>query len=170
MQKECAQSFIKPLEMELINKRNKEKICKAAVQIITDDDNKENESLIDAWMKVLETCVSRVDSKFINDSIIEVIKNVAALKNPLPKRKLGNRLIFAVAKNVGEEGLDKNPTIMKLVSQVMHDNNYKIRRDGVIFLRDYMKANKKEIVESERFKEVYLEELIDFLNDEDIHI
>jgi hypothetical protein len=134
--------------MELINKRNKEKIVKAAIQIITDDDNKENCALIDAWMKVLETCVNRVESNFLNESVIEVIKNIPSLKNPLPKRKLGNRLVFAVAKNVGEEGLDKNPNIMKLV---MHDNNYKIRRDGVIFLRDYIKANKEEVIKSERF-------------------
>jgi hypothetical protein len=31
MQKECAYSFIKPLELELISKRNKEKVCRAAV-------------------------------------------------------------------------------------------------------------------------------------------
>jgi hypothetical protein len=31
MQKECAASFIKPLELDLVNKRNKEKVCKAAV-------------------------------------------------------------------------------------------------------------------------------------------
>ena len=137
--------------MELINKRNKEKIVKAAIQIITDDDNKENYALIDAWIKVLETCVNRVESNFLNESVIEVIKNIPSLKNPLPKRKLGNRLVFAVAKNVGEEGLDKNPNIMKLVMGIMHDNNYKIRRDGVIFLRDYIKANKEEVIKSERF-------------------
>ena len=31
MQKECAYSFIKPLELDLVSKRNKEKVCKAAV-------------------------------------------------------------------------------------------------------------------------------------------
>jgi len=67
MQKECAHSFIKPLEMDLINKRNKEKIIKAAIQITTDDDNKENTALIDSWFKVLETCVSRIDHKFLNE-------------------------------------------------------------------------------------------------------
>ena len=46
--------------------------------------------------------------------------------------------MFAVAKNVGEEGFDKNPTIMNLVLSIMHDNNYKIRRDGVIFMKEYL--------------------------------
>lgn len=31
MQKECATSFIKPLEMNLINKRNKEKVLRACI-------------------------------------------------------------------------------------------------------------------------------------------
>jgi len=67
-----------------------------------------------------------------------MIKDIPSLKNPFPKRKLGNRLVFAVAKNVGEEGFDKNPTIMNLVLSIMHDNNYKIRRDGVIFMKEYL--------------------------------
>ena len=35
--------------MDLINRRNKEKIIKAAIQITTDEDNKENDPLLDAW-------------------------------------------------------------------------------------------------------------------------
>ena len=54
--------------------------------------------------------------------------------------------------------------------QICQDNNYKIRRDGVIFLKEYFKFDKKRIVEHDRFKEVYLPELVDFLNDEDLHI
>lgn len=65
MQLECAESFIKPLELELVNRRNKEKVAKAAVQITTDDDNAENDDLIDRWVTVLETVVSRLDIKFV---------------------------------------------------------------------------------------------------------
>lgn len=45
MQKECATSFIKPLQMDLVNKRNKEKVVKVAMQILTDDDFLDNEEL-----------------------------------------------------------------------------------------------------------------------------
>lgn len=109
MQKECAYSFIKPLEMDLINKRNKEKVIKVAIQITTDDDNAENTELIDSWIKVLETVVSRVDMKFVTENVIKVIKDIPGLKNPQPKRKRGNRLVFAVAKHLGEEKFDKDP-------------------------------------------------------------
>jgi hypothetical protein len=90
MQIECALSFIKPLELDLINRRNKEKVAKAAVQITTDDDNAENLPLMDGWMKVLETVVSRLDIKFVADNVTKVIKDIPGLKHQLPKRKRGN--------------------------------------------------------------------------------
>jgi|DEB0MinimDraft_12_1074336.scaffolds.fasta_scaffold12441_6 hypothetical protein len=61
MQKECAYSFVQPLHLDLINKRNKEKTVKVAVQITTDDDNAENEELLTAWIDVLEAVVGQVD-------------------------------------------------------------------------------------------------------------
>ncbi len=54
-----------------------------------------------------------------------------------------------------------------MILQICQDNNYKIRRDGVIFLKEYFKYDKERIVKHARFKDVYLPELIDFLNDED---
>lgn len=102
MQKECATSFIKPIELNLINQRNKEKICKAAVSITTDDDNAENHDLYESWMTVLETVVSRVDIKFVSENVMSVLKDIPGLKHPFPKRKRGNRLVFNVMKNCGE--------------------------------------------------------------------
>ena len=61
MQKECASSFIKPLQLDLVNKRNKEKVVKVAIQITTDEDYIENEELISSWLNVLEEVVKRVD-------------------------------------------------------------------------------------------------------------
>lgn len=50
---------------------------------------------------------------------------------------------------------------------VCHDGNYKIRRDGVIFLREYFELDRQHILAHPRFREVYLPELFEFLNDED---
>lgn len=81
MQKECAYSFIKPLELDMINKRNKEKVLKAAVSITTDDDNAENDELLDSWVKVLETVVSMVEIKFVSEHAIKIIKDIPSLKH-----------------------------------------------------------------------------------------
>lgn len=47
--------------------------------------------------------------KFITENVINVIKDIPSLKNPFAKRKRGNRLVFAVAKNLGEDAFDKDP-------------------------------------------------------------
>ena len=60
----------------------------------------------------METVVSRVDMKFISENVIKVIKDIPGLKNPTAKRKRGNRLVFSVAKHLGEDAFDKDPIIM----------------------------------------------------------
>jgi hypothetical protein len=170
MQRECATSFIKPLELELINQRNKEKICKAAVSIVTDDDNAENVELYESWIKVLETVVGRVEMKFMSENVMNILKDLPGLKHPFPKRKRGNRLVFCVIKNVGEEGFNKEPLFNKLLMSICGDNNYKIRRDGCIFLKEYFKMHRDKIITTDRFRDVYLPLLVDLLKDEDMHI
>jgi hypothetical protein len=123
--------------MDLVNKRNKEKIVKVAIAITTDDDNAENETLLTAWIDVLEAVVGKVEPKFVSENVISIIKDIPSLKNPFAKRKRGNRILLSCAKNLGESVFDKDPNIMKLVLSICHDNNYKIRKDGVIFLKEY---------------------------------
>ena len=53
---------------------------------------------------------------------------------------------------------------------ICSDNNYKIRRDGVLFFKEYFKTHTESIIKGERFKETYLPTLLDFINDEDIEI
>jgi hypothetical protein len=64
--------------------------------------------------------------------------DMPSLKNPLPKRKKGNRLLMSFVKQLGEAGFDKEPGLLKLVLAICHDNNYKIRLDGVLFFKDYL--------------------------------
>ena len=37
------------------------------------------------------------------------------LKNPMPKRKKGNRLLISFAKQIGEAGFDKEPSVLKQI-------------------------------------------------------
>ena len=108
--------------------------------------------------------------EFVTATAINAIKDLPSLKNSFQKRKHGIRLLLAVAKSMGEDGFDSDPQVMKLILAICHDNNYKIRRDGVLFFRDYFQENIDKVVENERFEEVYLPELFDYLNDEDMHI
>ena len=45
-----------------------------------------------------------------------------------------------------------------------------MRSDGVIFLKEYFQHDRDTILANDRFQDIYLPELIDFLNDEDLHI
>lgn len=58
MQKECGSSFVSPLEMGLIDKKNMEKVAVSAITILMDKDNSENTELIDIWFRVLEAVMS----------------------------------------------------------------------------------------------------------------
>ncbi len=170
LQIECAESFIKPLEMGLINQKNIEKTITEAVRILKDELSEMNERLLDSWMKVLETCVSRVDMAFVSQNVIQKIMDIVSQNNPLPKRKHGNKLVFTVAKSVGEKGIDKDAQIQRLINNICGDGNYKIRRDGIRFLMEYLRQSREEILASPRFTSFYLPLIFDFANDEDMHI
>jgi hypothetical protein len=80
-----------------------------------------------------------LDLDFVLKQILPSISDMVALKHPFSKRLRGNRLVTSLAKKLGENGMDKEPMIMKLVKGICHDTNYKIRMDGVLFFRDYLK-------------------------------
>jgi hypothetical protein len=60
--------------------------------------------------------------------------------------------------------------LLKCVQSICSDNNYKIRRDGCIFFKEYFKKDRESIIKGERFRALYYPTLVDFLNDEDLHI
>lgn len=65
---------------------------------------------------------------------------------------------------IGEKGFDSVSDYIKLITNVFHDNNYKLRRDGVIFLKDYFASEKSEsVLKHPRFEDLYLPELLDLL-------
>ena len=105
---------------------------------------------------------------FALKQIFPVIMELPGLKNPFPKRKRGNKLVASFSKQVGEEGFDKEPMIIKIMMGICHDNNYKIRMDGVIFLKEYL-INER-VKNHPRFKDLYIPEAIELLNDEEAYI
>ena len=87
--------------------------------------------------------VEKVDLDFALKQIFPEIMEIPTLKNPFVKRKRGNRLALSFARQVGEVGFDKEPMVLKLLYGILHDNNYKIRMDGMLFLKEYL--NKESV-------------------------
>jgi hypothetical protein len=86
--------------------------------------------------------VEKVELEFALKQIFSEIMDIPSLKNPFLKRKRGNKLALSFARQVGEGGFDKEPMVLKIVFAILHDNNYKIRMDGILFLKDYLKLEK----------------------------
>jgi hypothetical protein len=57
--------------------------------------------------------------------------------------------VIGMAKQLGEKGFDKDATLLKLILGICHDTNYKIRMDGVMFFKEYLKN--KDIIKCPRF-------------------
>ena len=76
----------------------------------------------------------------MNDQRKELIPFLTELlnnKSPIEHRKVGNRILFAIAANIGEEGLNEEQTYVKLMKQVFVESNFKLRIDGIMFLKTY---------------------------------
>ena len=54
---------------------------------------------------------------------------------------MGFRLAAAIAKNVGEDAMDEEPMIQRLVLGMCQDTNYQIRIEGAKFLKEYLQIN-----------------------------
>ncbi|CDW84144.1 serine threonine-protein phosphatase 4 regulatory subunit 4 [Stylonychia lemnae] len=165
---ECACSFVRPLELDLIDKKNKQKILKIAVDIVSNDVNAGNEQLYESWFTIYDMIIEKVEIDYSLKEIFPIIVEMTGLKIPFVKRKRGNRLAISFARQVGELGFDKDPVVLKTILAICQDNNYKIRLDGVIFLKEYL--IREQARQNRRFHDIYLPELIELLNDEEAYI
>lgn len=82
--------------------------------------------------------VDKVELDFALKQIFPIIIELPSLKNPFAKRKRGNKLAISFARQVGERGFDSEPNVLKIILGICQDNNYKIRMDGVLFLKEYL--------------------------------
>lgn len=112
--------------------------------------------------------VEKVELDFALKEIFPEIMEIPSLKNPFLKRKRGNKLALSFARQVGEIGFDKEPMVLKLIFGILHDNNYKIRMDGMLFIKDYLRI--ESVQKHQRFHKAYLPELLELLKDEEAYI
>lgn len=83
---------------------------------------------------------------------------------------LGNRLLFSLIHNCGELAIDEDRTVLRLLMQICGDTNYKIRTEGSIFLKEYIRNNYKSLLEGNRLESTYIPEICEMCNDEEIFI
>lgn len=166
MQIECAKAFVPALKAGLVSVDNKQRILNLTVNITTSDVI-ENADLIQAWVLVFDEVIGLVDFDYVQMVAVKPLLDMIDRKNPLPKRRRGNRLITSLAKACGEKAFDEERSILRHICAIFGDTNYEIRLDGVIFLKEYLAKNHVELKSGARLEDVYISELIELLNDEE---
>jgi hypothetical protein len=79
-----------------------------------------------------------VDLDYIADEILPKVQELIAMKNSLLKRKWGFTMIIAIAMKHQEEGFENILTLFKIMLSMICDTNWKIRLNGVSFLKRYL--------------------------------
>jgi HEAT repeat protein len=100
----------------------------------------------------------------------KLIENTIDRKNPMPRRKKGNKLLMALALNFGEHAFNEHKAILGNIQAICGDTNFIIRLDGVQFLNRYLSKNRDKLSNIPRLEQVYLAELYEFLHDEEVFI
>ncbi len=169
MQKECATSFITCIQNDLFSDRNYFKIITKSIHIVNEALSlPEHDELVEPWVDVLGMVCTKVHIEDQERELVPFLQELLNNKSPIENRKVGNKILFSVCTNIGEKGMDECPSYVKLMKSVFVETNYKLRRDGIILMQKYFKLQKaKELTECDRFQNIYLPELLGYLEDED---
>ena len=100
--------------------------------------------------------------------LVPFLLELTNIKTSQESRKVGNKILFSVAAAIGEQGLDQEITYIKMMKGVFFDNNYNLRREGILFLKRYFEINSNQsFCQSDRFTLLYLPEALNYLEDGD---
>ena len=124
-------------------------MLKLAVQLITNELNEDDE-LTESWYKVFDSIIGQVDFAYVQLVAVKAIAELTDRKSTFQRRMLGNRLLFSLVHNCGEDAIDEDRTVLRLVMQICGDTNYKIRTEGSIFMKEYIRNNHKELLGTTR--------------------
>ena len=85
-------------------------------------------------------------------------------------RKVGIQILFSICENIKEEGINEERAYEHMMKSVFNENNFKLRREGILFLQRYFKSNEdkiEELMKTDRFQYFYMQELQGYFEDED---
>jgi hypothetical protein len=113
---------------------------KLSVAIITNEIN-DSEVLIESWIQVFDQVCGEIDFEYVQLVALPDIQKLIDRKSPFLRRKLGNRLLMSIVMRCGELAIDSDRNVLRLVLNVCSDTNYKIRMDGAVLFKHYLREN-----------------------------
>ena len=108
---------------------------------------------------MFDNVVGKVSVDFLQSVVLDVIADLPNPKNQMTKRKLGNRLFSGIGQNIGEKSLGQVKVVIQQLQDICQDMNYKIRMDGVLWIKDYLLKHHELLQGTPRFEDVYLPEI-----------
>lgn len=129
----------------------------------------EHSEIVGPWVKLLGIVCTKVQVSEQKRELIPFLQDLLINKSPIENRKVGNRILFSIAANIGEKGLDEEYAYVKMMKSVFIENNFKLRIDGIVFLKNYFNSypDIEQLTKTERFEDLYLPELLGYLEDGD---
>lgn len=126
--------------------------------------------LLDSWLAVFESVVGLVPFDYAHMVALKPIQETLDRKNPMSRRKRGNRLLTSMALAWGETAFTEEKAILRHIIGICGDTNYEIRLDGVNFLRTFLTDKGAEMAGTARLEDDILPELYELLHDEEAHV
>lgn len=140
MQKECATMMIECIKNDLFSDRNYFKIITKSVHIVKELLSlPEHDEQVVPWVDVLGNVCTKTSFEDQDRELVPFLQELLNNKSPIEHRKVGNKILFAVCENIGEEGMDQCQAYVRMMKSVFIETNYKLRHDGVLFLQAYFK-------------------------------
>jgi hypothetical protein len=165
MQLECATSFIKPLQKELMDRTIIHNLIGKITNLMFELED--NDNLVNAWAKVFLIAVPQCNIDFLIDEILPELFPHNSLKEKLNHRILTAELILEIASVYGERAFTKEMKIFEFSWATWEDINWKIRKLGANRLRRIIKKSLKMMKEEKDVYHDILEKLEELMTDEE---
>ena len=75
---------------------------------------------------------------YIKSNVIKKIIDLPSLKQQYPRRKIGFEMFCDIIDAKGEEGFKADPNLQKILTNMCTDTNWRVRKQGAVFLYDYL--------------------------------
>jgi hypothetical protein len=165
MQLECATSFIKPLQKELMDRTIIHNLIGKITNVMFELED--NDNLVNAWAKVFLIAVPQCNLKFLVDEIVPELFPHNSLKETLPHRILTAELILEITSVFGQTVFEKEMRLFEYSCAMWDDVNWKIRKLGANRMRRIVKKSTKMISERKDIYEAIIDKLEELMTDEE---
>lgn len=167
MQLEWATSFIKPLEMKLIDTEIIKNLVHKVITMIFELED--NDNLIKAWCQVFILWVPQCDLDFLIDEVVPILFPMTSItEKKLIRRLLSGEMLLEIWWIYGEKAFEKEKKLAAISLYLCDDIiNWKMRKLGANRLKRILPVSTQYIKEHPDYYQMLIEKFQELLWDEE---